>query len=435
MFLKAGTNFIKAGNNVLQNGENLVLKFVGASFPIPVSTSAFTYIQLVFNTATKVTINYGNGVSIYYSSVYSSGAYYFYMYQKGSVNTNTPPSYGIPYYTYPDGLATANRTVSINYNRGALISFTMYGIVLNNQDLLFGFSRYNNLKTFNVAQCGPTGSGFVNNIDLSNITTLTAIDTVAINSFFASTSAYYGSIPSFLFSMPLAYLAVGDNVMAYKTFSASGLANVYLLASTLLSFILQGVPLVDNNYGLGDLPSNWNSLTKLTTLTLNSCAHTILPPTINTITSITYLTYGFNNSITSWGNMSALVNLTNIVLYANINISPTVPSWLTSTIKLKQIILQRCYLTSARIDAFVSSFYSLVIANAPITGVYANLLRNMNMAIGEITTGDGTAIPSGIYQQPAGYVSGSNNGTPASSLEMIWVMVHQYAHSWTYRTV
>lgn len=39
-------------------------------------------------------------------------------------------------------------------------------------------------------------------------------------------------------------------------------------------------------------------------------------------------------------------------------------------------------------------------------------------------------VPSGTYQAPTGFVQGESNGTPASAMEMIYVLTHNYAQTW-----
>lgn len=44
----------------------------------------------------------------------------------------------------------------------------------------------------------------------------------------------------------------------------------------------------------------------------------------------------------------------------------------------------------------------------------------------------GTYRPSGEYQAPAGFVEGFNDGTPASPMEYVYVMVHNYNQKWIF---
>ena len=439
MYLKTGDNLLKVGTNVLQNGENLILKLVGPRFPLTVSVTSVAIMQLQFSQSTYVTINYGNGVVISYPTYYqSAGVYTFALYDKGSSNVTSMNPNWTTAYIYPDGLTTASRVVSINFNRSLLRYFSISLTWLSNQDFVFGFSRFPNLNSFNIQQLGLNQNGCFGNMDLSNIASLTSINSVSINSAFNSSSPYKGTIPLFLLNMPLVSLSVGDgNFTSTSLFTVNNLANIYLTAATLKTLFLQGMNLNDSNSGQGALPSNFSLLTNLQSFTMTSSLHTQIPSVINSITSLVNISFGYSTYLTSFGNISALTNLVGIVVTSagvdNFS-SASLPSYFSGFTKLKGLTLNGLYMSST-IDTMISSIYSLVTTYSTITGTSATPFRSMTINIGQYIASDSTAIPSGTYQQPSGYVQGSSNGTPASSLEMIWVMVHQYAHSWTYRTV
>ena len=432
MYLKTGNNFIKAGSNVLQNGENLILKLNSNRFPLTTDINNTGFIRLQFNKQITVTVNYGNGVIINYNTYYTNGVYEFYMWDKGTGVISTPPS-GWTAYIYPDG-QTLNRVVSINFLRSALINFQLGIFWLSNQDLIFGFARFPNLITFSCSQIGASQSGCIGNMDLANISSINSITAVSINSCFSPTSPYRGVIPSFLFSMPLGLLAVGDpSFTSSQSFSTNNLNSIYLLASTLKTLNIQNAQINDTNGGQGALPSSFASLINLTTLGLYSTLHTTIPSVVNSITSLTSLAVSYSSTLTNFGTISGLINLVTLSVNANLYMTPTLPSYFNLLTKLKTLDVTSNY-HNTNIDTFVSSVYSLITGNASMSTGNTQF-RQMTIRCGPNTTGDGTAIPSGTYQQPSGYVSGSSNGTPASSQEMIWVMVHQYAHSWIYRTV
>ncbi len=435
MVKKFGNNIVKFGTNVFTGGQNLVLKFQGATFPVAVDNNNTGRLQLYFSAPTSVVIDYGNGVVVTYNANFmSTGVYIFQIYQVGANAIYTPQSYETAAYSYPDGLSTANRVVTVSFNRGLLFSIGIALMRLTNQDLIFGLSRYPNLKTFDVHQIGNGGyqTGAISNINWENAQA-SKITTVSINNCFNSNSIFYGSIPSFFFSMPIQQLSVGDQGMASKTFAQSNLAGIYQLASTLTYLTIQGVALTDNNFGDGALPSNFSTLTHLTSLRLLTTLHTTVPAVVNSITTLTTLFFAFNALSTDYGDISNLVNLSYISVEGNTLFTTSVPSYFSGLTKLKTWDFRGCYRTQARVDAAISSIYAFVVANAAITGTSTSPFRTMVISIGVFATGDGTAIPTGTYQQPAGYVQGSSNGSPATSLEKVWVMVNQYSHTWTYR--
>lgn len=83
-----------------------------------------------------------------------------------------------------------------------------------------------------------------------------------------------------------------------------------------------------------------------------------------------------------------------------------------------QIQIQDNGMSSANVDATITSIYT----NRAKWNPYNALQRNLQI-------GGSNAPAGGIYQAPAGFVKGSNDGSPASAKEMIYVLVENYA--WT----
>lgn len=69
---------------------------------------------------------------------------------------------------------------------------------------------------------------------------------------------------------------------------------------------------------------------------------------------------------------------------------------------------------------------SQVNVDATIDSIYQN--RAKNWGTGQKTLGiNGTnAVPSGIYQAPAGFIQGSNDGNPANAKEQVFVLANNY---------
>src|SRR5690606_23306113 len=99
---------------------------------------------------------------------------------------------------------------------------------------------------------------------------------------------------------------------------------------------------------------------------------------------------------------------------------------------LKIIQIVHSFATQADFDLFIDNIYTFVIANAPIVGIDTDQGRHMLIVNYDTAyhTNPGNYLPTGTYQQPAGYVQGSSNGTPASQFEKVWVLVNQYDHVW-----
>jgi len=85
----------------------------------------------------------------------------------------------------------------------------------------------------------------------------------------------------------------------------------------------------------------------------------------------------------------------------------------------------RCPLNiQSKMDEFVNSIYSNV-------NSYASKTLG-NTAFRQMTIITNSSTPSGLYQEPLGFVLGSDNGNPQTPLEKIWIMVNQYEHTWNY---
>lgn len=420
-YLKFGDKIIKYGNSILNSGESFVLKSTAKTFPEEVSANNNGIIILEFSTPEIVTINYGDGTIINYTASFiSAGRYQVYLRKKGANTSAT----NINLYTYADGLSLP-RVVSFSFDRSKLILIQILLQKLAVGDLLFEITKYPSLKTFNVVQVGS-----VIGLNLEGSFASSLVETVQINNAFHSTSPYYSTIPSSIFLMPLKTLSVGSSGMG-NSFASSKFDQIYLLSSTLTNLAIQGTPITDNHFGDGPLPSNFSGLTSLNQFTMLSTNHTVIPSTLNTIPSLTSISMGYSSNLIGWGDLSNLINLTYISVTSVPNISTTLPSYLTLLTILKNMQAQACFKTQLRVDTWVDNWYTFITTNAAMTGANTLQFRGMNHTITNINTGDGTMSPTGTYQQPTGYVAGSNNGTPANPKEKIWVMVNQYGHNWT----
>lgn len=436
MIKRFGNRVVNYGTKVFQNGQDFVIRSTAATFPAAVDINNVAKFMLEFSGPAKIIIDYGSGTIITYDATFiSTGLYRFRMIHVGANAVFTAAGYDTPAYVYPDSLISP-RMVTVSINRALLTSCNITTMVFDNQDFIFGFGRYPNLTSFQVTQIGNSGrqAGAILNVDWSDTSALSSLRSLYINSFFAQSSINYGKIPLFFFSMPIKELSIGDQGMAAITFSESNLDKIYQLAPTLTYLTLQNISLTDNNFGNGALPGNFSQLTKLAILRILSVSFTRVPDVVNTITSLTALTFAFSSTATDYGDLSALTSLTYLSVEANANFTTSIPSYFSGLTKLKIFDLRSCFRTQARIDAAISNLYTFIVANAAITGAATLAFRGMTVMIGIFAVGDGTAIPSGTYQQPAGYVAGSSNGSPASSLEKVWVLVNQYLHTWTYRT-
>lgn len=412
---------MKFGSSIMNSGESFVINTFGKTFPEEINDNNNGIIILEFSTPEIVTINYGDGTIINYTASFiSAGRYQVYIRKKGANTLSTNNNV----YTYADGLSLP-RVVSFSFDRSKLILITIDLLKLAAGDLLFEITKYPSLKTFNINQLSS-----VVRLNLEGSFASSLVENVLISNAFHSTSPYYRTIPSSFFLMPLKTLSVGSYGMG-NSFASSKFDQIYLLSSTLNNLTIQAAPITDDHFGDGPLPSNFSGLTSLKRFIMVSTNHTVIPSTLNTIPSLTSVTFGYSSNLIGWGDLSNLINLTHIRVESGPNISTTLPSYLTLLTKLKNMQAQACFKTQLRVDTWVDNWYTFITTNAAMTGANTLQFRGMNHTITNINTGDGTVSPTGTYQQPSGYVSGINNGTPASQKEKIWVMVNQYGHNWT----
>lgn len=207
---------------------------------------------------------------------------------------------------------------------------------------------------------------------------------------------------------------------------------------------------------LPDLPSDFVDLTKLRTLYINDGNFEEIEKIPDLISTMTWLTtlylvggsYSGRCNVREWPDLSNFTNLQSLYTYnmttykSGIPLwSTTLPDWFYNLYNLKTWTVGGVYWqTQERCDEFVNNFYDYVVAHASITdtGVLStNTLRDMrvNYYTSSTTANLNTynKRPSGILQQPVGYVQGVNNGTPSSPLEKIWVLQEQYDQIWTIR--
>jgi hypothetical protein len=420
-YLNFGGNIMKFGSSVMNSGESFVLKSTAPTFPMELDNNNNGIMILEFSVSTVVKVNYGDGTIINYTANFiSAGRYQVYLKKKGANTTGT----NVNVYTYADGLSLP-RVVSFSFDRSKLILIQLDLMRLSIGDLLFEITKYPMLKTFNIRQIFS-----IVDLNLEGSFSSSMVESVQINNAFIPSSPYYKSIPSSFFLMPLKTLGVGSGGMG-GSFASSKFDQIYLLGSTLNNLTIQGTPISDNHFGAGPLPSNFSELTSLNQFSMLSTNHTVIPSTLNTIPSLTGISMGYSGNLIGWGDLSNLINLTNISIASAPNMSTTLPSYLTLLTKLKNMQAQACFKTQLRVDTWVDNWYTFITTNASMTGLNTLPFRGMKHNINVVYTGDGTVSPTGTYQQPSGYVSGSNNGTPASPKEKIWVMVNQYGHTWT----
>lgn len=402
-------------------------KSTGMTFPGNAVTSGTVgrdaVVSFKFSSASAIQVDYGDGNVVLYNAV--SDWVMLRNYYDPNTGTNTAT------YTYSTGNNSSQRIVKVKILEPAkLVEVNLsYVLDLVPQIIPLKFSSVRNLRGIYLA--GTKAMGIDESyLQLPEIVTLSIADGFDVN------SRYYGVIPiDVLTGKKYRTFVYSRNNLGNKTFEVSNLDKIApLLKNTLLSLGLGNNMLTDAN---GGLPANFSELTQLQSLDLTqNINYTIIPPVVNTLTSLATLTLTNCIGLTVLSNIDNLVNLVTLSMNNTGKIAPGFPSGFGNLTRLKTIYFQGCGRNEGLMDEWISEFYAFYTAHAALTGDNFLPFRGVKVDVGKIGPTDTlTQIPSGAYQAPAGFVLGVANGSPTSSLEKIYVLVNQYGHSWTYRTV
>lgn len=303
-----------------------------------------------------------------------------------------PQTLGIPFYLMPN--LSSFQTVAEGFNR----------LLLSMDESLFDLPKLTSLQF--------SGGDFYPNTRLSSMV-----------------------VPEML-NPNLTSFSVGGAGFATMNFNDNGLN---LINKTnlpdLINFQILQLSLLQGGFNNeGTLPVEWYTLDKLKTMSFNAQPFTSVPAQLQYFNSgLTTLGFSYCSNIASWGDFSALTNLVGFGMGYAPKFPSAIPSWVTTLTKLKNLSLggNSDSRVAGWIDELITNWYDLIVGTAPLTGAVSLPFRGMTFLINSVTE----QIPAGTLQQPAGYVQGSANGNPTTSLEKIWVLVNQYQHTWTYRAI
>lgn len=367
------------------------------------------------HTPNSLTINYGDGTVLTEEFEYTGNYYSLII---ADVNSTYAASAKVKAHAYTDG------------NEGKRV-------------VSFKFRNPRDVYQFNTSYARFIGK-FPENIDRLGLEALSLNYTHSIDSFpftIANTAIWSLQLavigPGFNTALPLELLRMQLKVLAIQgatflggAFTSTNFNRINLLKDTLEELNTSGT----NSTAL---PEELLECTNLKVLSINSNLFAEVPPLVNQMTQLTSLDFvgGFNwNNAPSldYGYFGGLINLEKLYTRARLSTATPfrrdIPVWFTNLTKLKYWNFEALFHSAAHLDEFISNIYSFVVANAPISGDSSAPFRGMVFTNASSLQ---TAVPTGTYQQPAGYVQGSSNGTPVNSKEHIWVLVNQYGHSWT----
>lgn len=188
------------------------------------------------------------------------------------------------------------------------------------------------------------------------------------------------------------------------------------------------------------LPSNLKDVTTLRNLALGNNGLTI-DENIRQCTQLESLSFGYypgqffgssigDGDVTSYGvGIAGMTSLKFLGFGMTPNIPATAPLGIENAQNLKTLYFRSSFRTLSRLESFISDIFGKVINNASLL-VGNTLLRQVRLEVCWVNSVTGIVPrPTGTYQAPTGYIQGSSNGTPASPMEMIYVLVKQYR--WT----
>jgi Leucine-rich repeat (LRR) protein len=408
MYLKSDGKIIKINGAVMKfTYGSLFLTVVGTHFPEGVSTHASLY-HFHSSTPNSLTINFGDGNTSVYPFVLDAGIYKLYIREDDAIN-----AYTVGKHTYSDG-NSGERIISLKFeNPTGLFYFYTYRSFIYN-DFPKEIERLTNLETLNLDYTNHLASFPTSFANLPNLKYLTLRQIGP---------ALGNKIPDPFFSIPL----VEFSVRASVNLSDVNTSNFNKIGAFSQTLKLLNVAQCQ----IAELPNEITELVNLETLYIGGNNFSTPPALLNQITSLKKLFFAdaLREKLTSWGDLSNLVNMEGLFFYYEQAVPTTCPPYLRLMPKLTNLDVSRCYETVARMDAFVDNLYAEVIKHAPIVGTSADVLRGITVSN---VTSTGNPNPTGIYQQPAGYVQGSNNGTPANPMEKVWVLVNQYGFTWLF---
>lgn len=208
-----------------------------------------------------------------------------------------------------------------------------------------------------------------------------------------------------------------------------------------------------NSCGVRKYVKEFNDLPNLTSLGIAGCRYDNEGYDVNTmpdfsevsainpnINSLTFIDYDSHTSSDNWHEFisgKGVHNLTRLnCAYCRNTPVDALPEYWKEMRSLATADFVYALRSQDRVDAFVNNFYDYVIGWSQITmsSIALDGERNQfyGLAIAIYTKSSPSSAyrPSGILQAPSGFVKGSQNGNPATPMEMIYVLTENYGHTW-----
>jgi len=400
MFLKVGNKVITQGGKFVEKKFNTITFNVdGDRFPkifssFPAGAQLFVIYSSFPNT---VEINWGDGNVINYDFIPSGGEYTFdlrkesaYIFEDGNTG-------------FRDIVMTFKETKGI-YQIQTLRSFLGETFPTN-------ILAFTDLETIKLSQ----GVGVKNfPTKLSPLTKLTVFELF---------SAEINILPISLLSLPIEDLRLTSAIDLDRPFNETNFDKINLLQNTLKSLDI-------TRNGIKQIPSSFSELYLLESLAIDFSTIYTLGPEIYNLQSLKGLNIdgSYSGYLADFENFDKLTKLERFscntrftALLMDVDVTNFGGLIYIKTIHVTGIVMD----SQTKVDTFINTLYNIIEAGAEKDDTIGGSGPFREMSI-KCTRQSGTTSPTGIFQEPTGYIQNSNNGSPATPKEKIWVIVNQY---------
>jgi hypothetical protein len=395
MFLKVGNKVITQGGKFVEKKSNtLTFNVDGDRFPKIFARSPFDgqLFKIASSSPNTVEINWGDGNVINYDFILYGGEYTFDLKRESA-------------YIFEDGnTGFRNIVMTFKETRGIFEMNTLRCFL--GETFPTNILAFTDLESIDLSQ----GVGVKNfPTKLSPVTKLTV---------FVLFSAEIDILPISLLNLPIENLRLVDAIDLDRPFNETNFDKINLLQNTLKSLSIER-----NN--IDTFPSSFSELYKLEYLKTSFPTGGVLPAEIYNLPNLRRFEHGRSDGET----LSSLDNFKFLTTLETLDIDtkggrifePDVSEFGT-LINLKNLTIEGSTQDlQTSIDLFINTLYSVVTNNGDIVSGSGPFRE---MAI--VCLSDAGTSPTGIFQEPTGYIQNSNNGSPATPKEKIWVIVNQY---------
>jgi len=394
MFLKVGNKVITQGGKFVKKTFNtLTFNVDGDRFPkIFSSSSGGQVFRITSSSPNSVEINWGDGNVINYDFILDRGEYIFELGKESD-------------YIFEDGnTGFRNIVMTFGKTRGIFEMSTLRCFL--GETFPTNILAFTDLETIILSQ----GVGVKNfPTKLSPLTKLRVFELF---------NAVIDILPISLLNLPIEDLTLINAIDFSKPFNETNFDKINLLQNTLKTLSIE-------RNGIDTFPITFSELYKLETLETSFPTGGVLPSAIYNLPSLKSFSHRKSDGRhpSSLDNFEFLTTLEILKIESkgNNRFLPDVSKFST-LINLKTLHIEGAMQDfQESIDLFINTLYDVVKNTADITGG-SGPFREM---IIRCTAANDTS-PTGTFQEPTGYIQNSNNGSPATPKEKIWVIVNQY---------